>query len=177
VYLGRMGRLGAVINRYWRVTVIGLAVGFLLGVAVFGAFLVSGNPDWRADLTVVSILQQSAVYGAIGLIVALAATIGGWVCVALFDRQLQKQPSSRAALAAVGAASGTLVLGLALAVVDYASGFTSWSILLPIIFVLAIAAAVAAALLVSRAEAHSPITKSKALAKPKEAQEARWVDF
>lgn len=151
------------VKRYWRVAVIGLGVGFLLGAALFGITAVSGNPDWSGYLTVEDVLRSTVSYGLIGLLVAAAAVVGGWASVALFDRRFERRPSMRVSLAAVGAAAGTMLLGSPAGIVDSVQGSDSWLVVIVgITVVLAVMAATAAAVLVSYAERHASSSSVKA---------------
>lgn len=140
------------VKRYWRVAVTGPGIGFLLGAALFGILAVTGNPDWRNYLTVQEVLRSTFSFGGIGLLVASAAGIGSCLAVALIDRHLKKRSSTRVSLAAGGAAAGTMLLGLFVGVADAVQGSDSWMVLIPLVFVLALAAAIAAASLVASAE-------------------------
>jgi hypothetical protein len=164
----------SMVTRYWRTTVAGLGLGFLLGLCLFGVFVVAGNPDWRGYLTLQTVLEQSALFGVIGLIVASASSVGGWVFVLLYDRRLEKSPRIRVALAAAGAATGVGLLGIAVAVGDALNGFSLSIFPVAIGLILAVGAAVAAALLVARAEKRPPESRAEA---PQLSNDGRWVDF
>ena len=142
------------VERYWRIAVVGLGLGLFLGAALFGVLAVSGNSEWRRYLTAEEVLRSTGTFGGVGLLVALAATVGGWAAVALLDRRLEKRPRTRVSMAAAGAAAGTVVLGLLAGILDMAQGSGYWVGLVFISLVLALAAATAAALLVSSAERH-----------------------
>lgn len=145
-------------QRYWRVAVVGLALGFALGVVPFGLLVATGNPDWRAHLTFAEVLRSVSVYGLCGLGVAIASVLGSWVSVWGVDRQLQKAPGARIGAAAVGAAAATLVLGVVVsAVTAVQQGSGSWTmIFIGIATVLALLAGIAAAVLVSIREDRFP---------------------
>lgn len=161
------------VERYWRVSLIGLGVGFFLGAALFGIMAVSGNPDWRGYLTVEDVLRSTVSYGLIGLLVAAAAVFGGWASVALFDRRFERRPSMRVSLAAVGAAAGTMLLGSLAGIVDSVHGSASWMVVIVgIAFVLAVVAAITAAVLVSYAERHASSSSVKAVS---QAPDGRWI--
>jgi len=163
------------VKRYWRVAVIGLAVGFFLGAALFGIIAASGNPDWRGYLTVEDVLRSTASYGLIGLLVAAAAGVGGWVPIALFDRRFERRPSMRVLFAAVGAAAGTMLLGALAGIAVSVQGSTSWMVLIVgIALVLVPVAAITTAALVSYAERHPPSHSVKAAS---QAPGGRWIDF
>lgn len=80
------------VHRYWRVAVIGLGVGPVLGAALFWALAFSGSPAWGTYLTVDDVVRSTAEYSLIGGLVALVAIVGGWVLVAVSDRHFEKRP-------------------------------------------------------------------------------------
>ena len=141
------------IHRYWRVLLIAPIIGFLLGAGVFGVMAIGGNPHTRAGQTIGDVVRAILAYGAVGLVVSVAALIGGYVLVACLDRHLTTSSNTRTVLAALGAAGGVLIVGIVLAVVLEMIGDGGWSYLLVIFsVVLAFAAGIVAAILVCRAE-------------------------
>lgn len=144
--------------------VIGLGVGPVLGAALFGVLAFSGSPAWGSYPTVENVIRSTAEYSLIGGLVALVAIVGGWVLVAVFDRRFEKRPCTRVLLAGIGAAAGTVFLGLAVAIPDSIRNPTgTWMVLGVITLVLAIAAAVVAAYLVSWAERVSLLRTEEAV--------------
>jgi hypothetical protein len=163
------------VSRYWRVSVVGLGLGFVLGAALFGIMVAAGNPNWRGYLTVADVVRSIAWYGFFGFLVALAACAGGWISVAAFDRRLEKQPGRRVSLAAGGAGAGTIVLGIAVGVLDSLQGFNSWVVLIiGITIALGILSAIVAAVLVTGAEKRRHVVSLKSA---KEPVGDRWINF
>lgn len=145
-------------QRYWRVAVIGLGLGFVLGAGLFGLLAATGNPDWRANLTIAEVARSVSFYGTCGVGVAAASVLGSWVSIWVVDRRLQKEPGTRIGAAAVGAIGATLVLGAFVSgTVALLQGTTSWTVLLVVItIVLALLSGIAAAVLVSVREGRFP---------------------
>lgn len=148
-------------QRYWRVAVIGLGLGFVLGAGLFAMLAMTGNPDWRAHLTGEEGLRSVTFYGLCGVVVAAASSLGAWASIALTDRALQKGPGARIRAAAVGAAAATIVLGLIVSVtISLADGSAGWMLfLVALSLLLAMLSAFAAAVLVSVREERFPLRR------------------
>jgi hypothetical protein len=142
------------IRRYRLIAVLAVPLGFALGALLFGVMAISGNPDWRAHLTLSEVARSVGTYGLIGVTVSLCALAGGGVAVAVKDRRLQRQQNFRVLWAAIGATAGVLVLGVGTAIlssVGTSSGGWSGFIVYVSLF-LAVPAAISAATLVALAE-------------------------
>ena len=161
------------VHRYWRTALMAPVVGFLLAV-VFGLVNLAGNPRARTGQTIEDIVRAILAFGAAGLVVGIAALIGGIILVACVDRQLAKSSGTRAALAALGAAGGVLILGIVFATVQGVIG-EGWAyLIITFTVVLAIAAGIVAAFLVYRAERRSERTRPERVEHP---LPSAWVEF
>lgn len=140
------------VKRYWRVSLAGLGVGFILGTILFGVIALS-SPDWIGYFTLEEFVRSISSYGLIGSLVSVAACAGGWLAVALSDRQLKKQPDKRIGLARRGAALGIAVCGIVAGIVAVGPDFGSWIMLIiGLTIAFGLASAIAAGALVSYAE-------------------------
>ena len=163
------------IHRYWRIALIAPVLGSLLGAVVFGLMNLAGNPRARTGHKIEDIVRAVLSFGSAGLVVAIAALIGGIILVACADRQLAKSSGTRTALAALGAAGGVMILGIVFATVQWVIGDGVWGYLLVLFSVaLAIAAGIVSAILVYRAERRSERTPSEAVQHP---LPSPWVEF
>jgi cytochrome bd-type quinol oxidase subunit 2 len=163
------------VHRYWGIALMALVIGFLLGAVVFGVVYLGGSPWARDGQNLEAVMRPVLSFGTVGLVVASAALIGGYVLVASTDRQLAKASGTRTALAALGASGGVLVLGIVFATVQWAIGASGWTYLLVMFTVaLAIAAGIVAAFLVHRAERRSERTRPGRVEHP---LPSAWVDF
>ena len=163
------------VHRYWRIALMAPVVGFLLGAVVFGVLYLGSSPRARTGLSLEAIARPVLSFGAVGLLVGTAALAGGFVLVGWLDRHLAKSSGARTLLAALGAACGVLVLGTACATVLWAIGASGWAYLLVMsTVVLAIAAGIAAAFLVHRAERRSERARPARVEHP---LPSAWVDF
>ncbi|MDJ0376498.1 hypothetical protein [Cryobacterium sp. PH31-L1] len=143
------------VHRYWPVVLLAPVIGFLLAAVVFVVMALGGNAWIRSGASVESVARAILFFGSVGLAVSLAALIGGIIVVACVDRPLEKTSGARTASAALGAASGVLVLGIVFATVQGTIG-ESWAyLIITFTLVLAAAAGIVAALLVYRAERRS----------------------
>ncbi|TFD51658.1 hypothetical protein E3T46_08225 [Cryobacterium sp. Hh11] len=162
------------VHRYWRIALVAPVIGFLLGAAVVGVMSLGSNPQARAGQTIEGVVRAILGFGAVGLVVSIAALVGGVVLVGCLDRHLAKSSGARTALAALGAAGGVLVLGIVFATVQGIIG-AGWAYLIITFTVaLAIAAGIAAAFLVHRAERRSERTRPERVEHP---LPSAWVDF
>ena len=145
-------------QRYWRVALIGLGLGCLLGMVLYGLIAVGGNSTWPSYLTFDEVARSFAFYGFCGIVVAVVSEVGSWIAIWRFDRRLQKSPAVRIGAAAGGAALATLALGVVLAVVTTITSGTTAGAALPVTIaaVLALGSAFAAAVLVSVREGRFP---------------------
>jgi Kef-type K+ transport system membrane component KefB len=141
------------IERYWRIAVAALPVGFALGAGLFGLFTISGNPEWRAYLSAEEVLRSTGAYGAIGAIVALCSLAGGGAAIALLDRRLSHRPARRILAASVGAGVAVVAVGAAVSAIDGREPAFFYLGLL-----LAVPAGIAAAALVGVAERRTATT-------------------
>ena len=139
-----------------------MVLGFALGAALFGVLVAAGNPDWRSHLTVEDVVRSVTFYGLCGVGVAAVSIVGGWISVAIIDRRIHKSPGTRVGAAAVGAASGTFVLGVGFTgVTSMLEGSGSWAFVLMAIAVgLALLSGIAAAVLVAVREKLLPMKMS-----------------
>ena len=119
------------VRRYWRVALIGLGVGFLLGNAVFVTLVVTGSQLFRSRLTVEQVVGSVLGYGLCGTAFALAGVAGAGVAVLIIDRKIRKSPGTRVRAASVGAMTGTFLLGLG-AVMALTGGEPAWTALLSV---------------------------------------------
>lgn len=142
------------LRRYRLIVVLAVPLGFVLGALLFVVMAFTGNPDWRAHLTVSEIGRNVVMYGLIGLVVAVCAAAGGVIAVAMKDRQFRRQRSVRIRWAAIGAAAGVVLLGIGSEIIaSLARTSSGWgAAMIYLSFFLAIPAAIAAAALVAVAE-------------------------
>lgn len=162
------------IHRYWRIALMAPAIGFLLGAGVVGVMALGGNPQARAGETIDGALRAVLGFGAVGLVVSIAALLGGVVLVGCVDRHLVKSSGARAAWAALGAASGVLVLGIVFATVQGLFG-EGWAyLIITFTLTLAIAAAIVAAFLVYRADRRNERDRPARVEHP---LPSAWEDF
>ena len=163
------------VHRYWPLALVAPVVGFLLGAVVFGVVFLGGSSWARNGQNLEGVVRSGLASGFIGLVVAIAALIGGVLLVASTDRQLAKASGTRTALAALGASGGVLVLAIVFATVQWALGASGWIYLLVMFTVaLAIAAGIVAAFLVHWAERRSERTRPGRVKHP---LPSAWVDF
>ena len=162
------------VHRYWRIALLSPAVGFLLGAVVIGLVYLAGNPWARTHQTLENFVVAVLSVGTIGLVVGIAALLGGFVVVACIDRQLAKSSGTRTALAAVGAAGGVLLLGIVFATVQGVLAVGWASLIIGLSVALAIAAGVVAAILVYWAERKSQRIRPERVEHP---LPSAWVDF
>lgn len=140
-------------RRYGEIAVLAIPLGFALGALLFVVIAITGNPDWRAHLTLGEFGRSIVTYGLTGVVVAVCALLGGGIAVAIRDRKFQCQRSVRVVWAAIGAATGVLLLGVVAEVVMSLGRTPSdWSGAVVVSFFLAVPAAIAAAALVAIAE-------------------------
>lgn len=157
-------------TRYWGVSIAGLGLGFGLGVVSFVLMVAAGL---QAYLTVAGAMQTALSYGLAGVVVAAAACVGGWLWVA--SNNLRGQPATRASAAAAGAATGTVLLGVAVGVLGArSSGPGFYPFITALIVVLAGVSAIAAAVLVSQADKPRRAGRAKA---DRSARESPWTTF
>ncbi len=149
-------------------------LGFLLGAAVFGVMAMGGNSQTRSGTTVESVARAVLGFGSVGLAVSLAALIGGIMMVACIDPHLAKTSGARTAWAALGAASGVLVLGIVFATVQGRVGDNWASLIVSFTVVLAIVAGIVAAFLVYRAERRSERIRPARVEHP---LPGAWLEF
>ncbi|WP_104129961.1 hypothetical protein [Cryobacterium sp. N21] len=161
-------------HRYWPIALLAPVLGFLLGTAVLGVMTMGGNPQARAGQTIEGVVRSVLGFGSVGLAVSIAALIGGVVLVACVDRQLEKTSGARSAWAALGAASGVLVLGIVFATVEGVIG-EGWAyLIITFTLVLAAAAGIVAAFLVYRMERRSERIPPTRVEHP---LPSAWVEF
>ncbi|MFV0320302.1 MAG: hypothetical protein ACK5IN_08075 [Microbacterium sp.] len=142
-------------RRYRRPITLALPVGAALGCLMSLGVYLAGNPDYRRYGGWGAFVNTIVVGGAIGAVTALAAVGGGVLALLVWDRALVKSPPSRRDAAALGAALGTAVLWLAFGVVNgllSPSGWSWFGLTGIVVAVAAPIAAIAAGMLVARAE-------------------------
>lgn len=143
------------LRRYRLIVVLAVPLGFVLGALLFVVMAFTGNPDWRAHLTVSEIGRNVVMYGLIGLVVAVCAAAGGVIAVTMKDRQFRRQRSVRIRWAAIGAAAGVVLLGIGSEIIaSLARTSSGWGadMIYLMSFFLAVPAAIVAAALVAVAE-------------------------
>ena len=163
------------VHRYWRIALMAPVLGFLLGATVFGLVAMTGNPEARSHQMVAYLVRSGLAYGFFGLVVSIAALIGGVLLVASSDRHLAKSSGTRIARAGLGASGGVLALGIVCATVQWAIGASGWAYLLVMFTVaLAITAGIVAAFLVHWTERRSERARPERVEHP---LPSAWVDF
>jgi len=155
-------------RRYWGVLVVGLALGFVLGVLLFVLVLAPDLGGGRGQA------RLALSYGVSGLILAGAACAGGWAAVAMYDRRLERAPRRRVLVAAGGAAAGTGAVGVVAAALGGGLGQGAPYIVLGITAVLAVLAAIVAAALIVWAEKPRRADRVKKLPL---VRASRWTTF
>lgn len=150
-------------------------LGFLLGVTVFGLLASTGSLAARSGRLLQDLVRPGLAYGGVGLVVGIAALMGGIILVASIDRHLTKRSGARTALAALGAAGGVLVLGFVFAIAQWSNGAGSWAtLIIGFSAAIAFAAGVVAAILVNRAERQSQRVRPQRVEHP---SPSPWTDF
>lgn len=162
-------------HRYWRIAAAAPVLGFLLGVSVFGLMAATASPEARSGRLIEYLVRSGLAYGGVGLLVGIAALLGGIIVVGSMDRHLTKPSGSRTALASLGAAGGVLVLGIVFATVQWSNGAGGWAtVIIGFSVALAIAAGIVAAVLVHRAERQSERIRPAPVEHPRA---SAWTEF
>ncbi|RLQ81035.1 hypothetical protein D9V28_14900 [Mycetocola zhadangensis] len=125
-------------------------LGFAISAGLFQFVVLTSAIGWQAQISLAEAFRSILTWGLIGVVVAVAALIGGMTAVALVDRRLQRAAIVRVSWAGVGAGMAVLTECIVFGFVVSDSGWPLGYVMFGVIA--GIVAATTAATLVNRAE-------------------------
>ena len=151
-------------RRYRRIALQAPLIGFVISAGLFQFVVLTSAIGRQAQTSVAEVLRSVLTWGLIGVIVAVAALVGGVIAVALADRRLRRAAIIRVSWAGIGAGLAVLAASIVLGLVVSDS---SWSVGYVVFGTIAsVVSAITAATLVNRAEQRAARARERTVDDP-----------